>query len=148
MDERIATCLFLDAESSGLSVLHEHIQYEVSMANQVVDCLQIQASCDQGEFMTCVQNINFKSCIEEGELNCLNNQCFVDPQTFTCGDGTELSRELVCDGNEDCFDGEDERADCSPPYTCNDGSSILAAWLCDGTADCADGDDEVQDSCP
>ena len=60
------------------------------MANQVVDCLQMQTSSDQGEFMTCIQNINFNSCIEEVELNHLDNQYFMDPQTFTCGDGIEL----------------------------------------------------------
>ena len=148
MDERVANCLFSDAESSGFNELQVNIQCEVMMANQVVDCLAMQTSCNRTEFLGCVQHINFQSCIESSELSRLENQCFGDSLTFTCEDGEDISRALVCDGNLDCFNGEDERADCPPPFECEDGSSIPRTWVCDGTADCAGGADESREMCP
>lgn len=61
---------------------------------------------------------------------------------FACSDGSKQPYLAVCDGAEDCDDGEDEQ-DC-PVYTCKDGTEIpLAAPTCDGWEDCEDGSDEA-----
>ena len=61
----------------------------------------------------------------------------------------------MCDGNRDCFGGEDE-ADCDPvvvgrcergEFTCADGSCVPSSFVCDGNRDCLDGTDESQSDC-
>jgi len=55
----------------------------------------------------------------------------------------------ICDGIEDCSNGEDEHKDCLKCTNgwcdCKDGKyDIPQSWLCDGSNDCSDGSDEKQ----
>ncbi|MEX1365346.1 MAG: LDL receptor domain-containing protein [Nannocystaceae bacterium] len=68
------------------------------------------------------------------------------PGVFTCGDGTSVSEEWVCDGESDCEDGSDEEQSCPPPFTCDDGREVSELSICDGFPDCVDGTDEAD--CP
>ena len=57
-----------------------------------------------------------------------------------CRDGTRIPHIALCDGEEDCRQGEDE-LDCT--LSCADGHEVEGVLLeCDGTRDCADGSDE------
>jgi hypothetical protein len=63
---------------------------------------------------------------------------------ITCPDGTKLASSWMCDGEEDCADGRDER-DCSY-FMCSDGQAIARSGVCDDYENCNDGSDEAQ--CP
>ncbi|XP_063951987.1 uncharacterized protein LOC129255053 isoform X2 [Lytechinus pictus] len=69
---------------------------------------------------------------------------------FTCGDGTCLESDDVCNGVNDCADSSDENSchdstdECY--FTCGDGTCLESDDVCNGDNDCADFSDE--DSCP
>ncbi len=67
-------------------------------------------------------------------------------ETFTCADESDdIPEYWVCDLEEDCIDGSDER-DCHY-FECRDGSQLLPEYdQCDGYEDCEDGSDESH--CP
>jgi len=78
------------------------------------------------------------------------------PGDFVCGDGSCISADWECDGENDCAGGEDE-AECGGATTagpstecddttfeCGDGLCIPGDWECDGYDDCAGGEDEAE----
>ena len=132
----------------GFGALYGAIQCEVEAANQTADCLATLEMCDPEAFGACVEGVNFRSCFADEALSQLQEQCLTDTSIYVCSDGEEIPSERRCDGNGDCFCGEDEVDGCPPPFTCEDGSSIPAAWLCDGTSDCEGGEDELPERCP
>ncbi|XGW35505.1 hypothetical protein V3C99_019046 [Haemonchus contortus] len=91
--------------------------------------------------------------IEQCAYNC--TEC--DKQlAFTCKDKKCIPQMLVCDGIDDCLDGEDEN-DCSctglNKFECRSASGkpkcISKQKVCDGVWDCMDGKDETNcNSCP
>lgn len=87
--------------------------------------------------------LSSSSCALSGDANELLDNCTSSCfGTIACGDGSEVSGLLGCDGSNDCSDGADE-ANCSD-FTCSDGSgSTSAAGLCDGIQHCADLSDEL-----
>ncbi|VDO56032.1 unnamed protein product [Haemonchus placei] len=85
--------------------------------------------------------------IEQCAYNC--TEC--DKQlAFTCKDKKCIPQMLVCDGIDDCLDGEDEN-DCSctglNKFECRSASGkpkcISKQKVCDGVWDCMDGKDET-----
>ena len=51
----------------------------------------------------------------------------------------------MCDRNDDCGDGADEKScSClSNELTCANGQCVNNRWKCDGEDDCGDGTDEL-----
>ncbi len=68
------------------------------------------------------------------------------PAAFTCGSGSKVPEDFVCDGESDCQDGSDEQQNCPPPFMCEDGTELSEYSVCDGFDDCAGAEDESD--CP
>lgn len=93
------------------------------------DCLA-QASCEELEHALCRTDVSL--------LVACDRRC-----AFECASGALIAVESVCNGIDDCAEGEDELA-CGS-YVCADGE-VVEGRRCDGRASCADRSDE--DGCP
>src|SRR5882724_5749342 len=65
---------------------------------------------------------------------------------FACADGTCIDSHLICNGNDNCTGGEDEKnctKQCAADqYQCSDGKCIARTKVCDMHADCSSREDE------
>ncbi|MET0342468.1 MAG: LDL receptor domain-containing protein [Polyangiales bacterium] len=95
----------------------------------------IAAPCEELTSLACDESP------AETTLTACTTECPRDPEDgFACKDGSHIPHAYVCDDEDDCDGGEDER-DCK--HACDDGSPLQRdAQLCDGVRDCADGSDE------
>ncbi|MET0340978.1 MAG: LDL receptor domain-containing protein [Polyangiales bacterium] len=126
--------------------LYERVEGQSAVGGLIRDefdrCLaqcHLQSSCDD-LFVTI--------CDGRGSaLKTCGAKCSLKPTDgFRCDSGVRIPHVAVCDGEQDCRNGEDEE-DCAP--TCADGTALASDQLiCNGQRDCADGSDEVDCFCP
>uniref|UniRef100_A0A3Q2CJ31 Very low density lipoprotein receptor n=1 Tax=Cyprinodon variegatus TaxID=28743 RepID=A0A3Q2CJ31_CYPVA len=63
------------------------------------------------------------------------------PNEFTCESGRCISRNFVCNSEDDCGDGSDE-VECAPSscapseFQCGNSTCIPSSWVCDDDVDC------------
>lgn len=73
----------------------------------------------------------------------MNNDMKCNKWSFQCDNFFCISNVLVCNGQKDCLDGEDELNCRSIFYfNCNDSSSIPIQYVCNKINDCSKGEDE------
>ncbi len=116
------------------------------------DCLRSVGACvvgeDYGEAYMYLSGE--EGCFEEYQA--LDDSCYGGyGEEFECYDGTTVEDDAVCDGVEDCPDGEDESEllcdPALPPFICDDGAVIEWDAVCDDTEDCVGGEDETDLAC-
>ncbi|RVE62504.1 hypothetical protein OJAV_G00157920 [Oryzias javanicus] len=71
------------------------------------------------------------------------------PNQFFCANGICISKNLTCDGWNDCGDMSDEKTcTCaSHQFKCENGLCKPKLWVCDSVDDCGDRSDEAQCGC-
>lgn len=124
-------------------------------------CIKEALRCDENKDCPdgkdeedCPQSCEGEDCPDTGTVPKPPRKPGKEPKTpecaapgFSCQDSC-LPPAMVCDGEADCQDGEDE-ADCvteclESEFQCDDKSCIPAAWACDGSyVDCEDSSDEL-----
>lgn len=69
---------------------------------------------------------------------------------FTCLNGSLIEADGICDGEADCADSSDERAELclavicrADQFKCYYGACISRAGFCNREGDCLDGSDEI-----
>ncbi|MEN9578805.1 MAG: hypothetical protein RJA70_1814 [Pseudomonadota bacterium] len=72
-------------------------------------------------------------------------RCYAACDSFECSDLSVVPKDVVCDGEPDCVDAEDEQG-CEWFRCGSQGEDIPSRLECDGSPDCADGSDE-HDAC-
>lgn len=79
--------------------------------------------------------MRFSNCdLPLGNITCATNE-------FTCASGRCISKNFVCNGEDECGDGTDE-VECSPSscgpneFQCGNSSCIPSSWVCDDDVDC------------
>ncbi len=100
-----------------------------------------EATCPDIKQLMCSDMPNESSTI----LKCLTACPLLPDDGFACSDASKIAHAALCDGADDCPEGEDE-TNCGT-HKCADGEQLDSSDVkCDSFDDCGDGSDEA--GCP
>ena len=84
----------------------------------------------------------FKKCELISKLFFFKDGC--EPNQFQCDNGKCILKTWMCDSDDDCLDGSDERNCGTNEWNCSSGNqAIPKSFHCDGEVDCTDLSDEI-----
>uniref|UniRef100_A0A3B3XJB8 Uncharacterized protein n=1 Tax=Poecilia mexicana TaxID=48701 RepID=A0A3B3XJB8_9TELE len=104
-----------------------------NLVGSVYNCSFCLSGCGS-EFLQLESEPEVNPLTAPGNVTCALNE-------FTCASGRCISKNFVCNGEDDCGDGSDE-VDCAPSscapneFQCGNASCIPANWVCDDDVDC------------
>ena len=111
--------------------------------NTTNDKLVVRCGCPYGEKLSNDQRTCVSDPVKEPPLQACPNSW-----DFTCDNQRCIPKSWVCDGDNDCLDGSDEKQNCTQPCTnrdfkCASGRCIPMGFKCDKDNDCGDFSDEA-----
>ncbi|XP_069783632.1 low-density lipoprotein receptor-related protein 4-like isoform X2 [Narcine bancroftii] len=89
--------------------------------------------------------------VENGQW-CKTGSSTCSALEFTCSSGRCISKSFVCNGEDDCGNGNDEKGCIQSlcglhEFQCSNLECIPSSWLCDNNIDCTDKSDESIEQC-
>ena len=111
-----AACIFIESTSEELAGLESYFTCLNTASAETVMCMSAITACGDEAWNSCLQGFDDRAEVcdmmrDEAHAQKINEACYGELPPYVCEDGQPIEGEYVCDGENDCAGGEDER-DC------------------------------------